>query len=131
MALTPKSIFFFASSIDGKVIQLIIGGSLLSFATGIDILASLFYVRQGLHPVGRARQPGPNFISILGNRGPGEIKSHIWYFCKAKFFSNDLFWSLGYPGVRGLGYQGQTCVKNLSWVGVEVCAKFGEDWSGS
>jgi len=36
-------------------------------------------------------------------------------------------WSLGYPEVRGLGRRGHTCVKNL--VGVEVCAKFGGDWS--
>jgi len=32
--------------------------------------------------------------------------------------------------VWGSGWQGQTCVKNLPRAGVEVCAKFGEDWSG-
>jgi len=51
--------------------------------------------------------------------------------CYAKFFSSYLlrFWSLGYPGVRGLGWQGHTCIKNLSRVGVEICTKFGGDWS--
>jgi len=49
------------------------------------------------------------------------------------FLSRDPFgfWSLGYPGVWGLGWWGHSCVKNLSRVGVEVCAKFGGDWSGS
>jgi len=37
---------------------------------------------------------------------------------------------LKYPGIRGLGWQGQTCVKNLPQVGVEVCTKFGRDWYG-
>jgi len=32
--------------------------------------------------------------------------------------------------VRGSGCRGHTCVKNLPCqVGVEVCAKFGGDWS--
>jgi len=35
---------------------------------------------------------------------------------------------LGYPRVRGWGWWGHTCVKNLSRVGVEVCTKFGGDW---
>jgi len=29
----------------------------------------------------------------------------------------------------GSGCWGHACVKNVSRVGVEVCAKFGEDWS--
>jgi len=32
-------------------------------------------------------------------------------------------------GVRGLGWRGQTCVKNLPQVVGEVCAKFGRNWS--
>jgi len=70
-------------------------------------------------------------IDILANPGPekfNEIKTPTWtIFVKQSFFSSDRFrfWSLRYPGVRGLG-----CVKNLSWVGVEVCSKFGGDWSG-
>jgi len=30
-----------------------------------------------------------------------------------------------------MGWQGHACVKNLPWVGGEVCGKFGGDWSGS
>jgi len=40
-----------------------------------------------------------------------------------------VFWSLGYPGVRGSGWCGYACAKNHPWVGGEVCAKFGGDWS--
>jgi len=40
------------------------------------------------------------------------------------------FWSLRYPGVRGLGWCRHACAKNHPWVGGEVCAKFGGDWSG-
>jgi len=49
------------------------------------------------------------------------------FFEKQSFFSSDLFrfWSLEYPRVRGPGWLGHTCVKNLSGVGVEVCTKFG------
>jgi len=36
----------------------------------------------------------------------------------------------GTQGSRGLGWRGHTCVKDLPWVGGEVCAKFGGDWSG-
>jgi len=36
----------------------------------------------------------------------------------------------GVPGVWDSGWWGNTCVKNLSQVAVEVCAKFGGDWSG-
>jgi len=54
------------------------------------------------------------------------------FFVKQTFFSSDLFkfWSLGYPGVRESGWQSHTCVKILPQVGVEVCSKFGVDWSG-
>jgi len=72
---------------------------------------------------------------ILANWGPAlrpeefnEMKLIIWtFYFTQSFFSRDLFryWSLRYPGVRGLGWQGHTCVKNLPRVGVEVCAKFG------
>jgi len=42
------------------------------------------------------------------------------------------FWSLEYPGVgvRGSGWWGHACATNHPWVGVEICAKFGGDWSG-
>jgi len=33
-------------------------------------------------------------------------------------------------GTQGSGWRGLTCVKNLSRVGVEVCAKFDGDGSG-
>jgi len=54
------------------------------------------------------------------------------FFVYQSFFTSDLFrfWSLGYPRVRGAGWWGQTCVKKLPQVGVQVCAKFGGDWSG-
>jgi len=53
-------------------------------------------------------------------------KNLMHFFVKQSFFPSDLFrfWSLGYPGVRGLGWRGHTCVKNLPRVDVEVCAKF-------
>jgi len=58
-----------------------------------------------------------------------EIKSLIWTFFLTQSFSPVIFflefWSLGYPRFRGSGWRDHTCVKNLSWVGVEVCAKFG------
>jgi len=54
-------------------------------------------------------------------------------FVKQSFFSRDplRIWSLGYPRVQKLGWWDHTCVKNLTCVGVEDCAKFGGDWSGS
>jgi len=68
--------------------------------------------------------PGKNLVSLRDSSG---------HFCKARFFSSDLFrfWSLGYPGVWGSGWRGHKCVKNLPRIGGEVCAKFGGDWSGS
>jgi len=33
-------------------------------------------------------------------------------------------------GVQGSGWCGYACAKNHPWVGGEVCAKFGGDWSG-
>jgi len=50
---------------------------------------------------------------------PGPIAARekiITFFVYQSFFSSGLFmfWSLRYPGVRGSGWQGQTCVKNLS-----------------
>jgi len=50
---------------------------------------------------------------------------------KQSFLSYDFvrFWSLGYPRLRELGCQGNTSVKNVPQVGVEVCTKFGGDWS--
>jgi len=65
--------------------------------------------------------------------GPGSARKKFnEFFVKQYFFCSDLlmFCSLGYPGVRGSGWWGHACVKNLSWVGVEVCAKFGRDWFG-
>jgi len=32
--------------------------------------------------------------------------------------------------VRGLGWRGHTCIKNLPRVVGEACAKFGGDWFG-
>jgi len=68
----------------------------------------------------------------LDNRGPvlpgnffkGTHPNILHY---TMFFSRDLlmFWSLENPRVRGLGWRGHTCIKNLPWVGVEVCTKFG------
>jgi len=58
-----------------------------------------------------------------------ELTSPIWtFFVKQSFFYSDPFgfWSLRYPSWRGYA-----CVKNLPWVGREVCAKFGGDWSNS
>jgi len=60
------------------------------------------------------------------------IEEIIWtFFVKKSFFSNDLlrFWSLGYYGVRGLGWHGHTCFKNPPRVCVGVCTKFGGDRS--
>jgi len=70
-------------------------------------------------------QPGPGADQEKFN----EIKSPIrrFYFTES-FLSRD---PLGYPGVQGSGLQGHACVMNLPWVGVEVCGKFGGDWSGS
>jgi len=64
------------------------------------------------------------------NQKFNEIKSPIWtFFVIQSFFACDLlrFWSLGYPAVRGLGWQGDFCKKSLPWVGVEACTKFGGD----
>jgi len=44
------------------------------------------------------------------------IKSPFWtFFINQSFSSCGLFrfWSLGYPRVRWLGWQAQTCVQNL------------------
>jgi len=76
-----------------------------------------------------------NSYNILANRSWekfDELTSHICtFYVTQSFLSRDPFgfWSLGYPGIQGLGWQGYACVKNLPWVGGEVCAKFGGDWS--
>jgi len=36
----------------------------------------------------------------------------------------------GVPWGPGLGWRSHACAKNHPWVGGEVCAKFGGDWSG-
>jgi len=54
------------------------------------------------------------------------------HFLSSKIFSPVIclgFRVWGTPGSGGSGWQGQTCVKHLPQVGVEVCAKFGGDWS--
>jgi len=64
-------------------------------------------------------QPGPGDAWEKFN----EIKLPIYTFYTTKsFLSRDQseFWSLGYPGVQGLGWRGHACVKNLPRVGVEV-----------
>jgi len=81
-----------------------------------------------------------NFYWCTSQLGPGtaqekfnELRSTIWtFFVKQSLFSSDLsrFWSLGYPGVCGLGWRGHSCAQNFPRVGGEVCTKFGGDWSG-
>jgi len=67
-------------------------------------------------------QPGPNAAREKFNA----------IFLHQSFFNIDLFrfWTLSNSRDRGSDWWGQTCVKNLSWVGVEVCTKFGGDWVG-
>jgi len=75
-------------------------------------------------------QPGP----CAAQEKFDELISPIWtFYITQSFLSRDPFGflSLGYPGVQGSSWQGHACVKKLPWVGGEVCAKFGGDWSGS
>jgi len=73
------------------------------------------------------------FTSQLGPGAAGDkkiLRVPIWTFHVTQgFFSRDLFmfWSLGYPRVRGSGWWSHSCVKNLPWLGVEVGTKFGGD----
>jgi len=70
------------------------------------------------------RCPGQFFLTEqLRGTHPNILRS-------TKFF---LLWSatvleLGVPRVRGLGWRGHNCVKNLPWVVVEFYTKFGGDW---
>jgi len=64
-----------------------------------------------------------SFYLKHSQQGPGTAREKFYaFFVKQSFFSSDLFRfsSLGYPGVRGLGWHGHTCVLNLPRVGVKV-----------
>jgi len=54
--------------------------------------------------------------------GPGAARE--------KFDELTSFGVWGTLGSGGLGWCGHACAKNHPWVGGEVCAKFGGDWSG-
>jgi len=74
-------------------------------------------------------QPGPG----TGWEKFDKLTSPIWtFYVTQSFLSCDPFgfWSLRYLRVQGSGLWDHACVKNLSRVGGEVCAKFGGDWSG-
>jgi len=61
-----------------------------------------------------------NWGTALAQEKFYEIKSPIWTMqVTQSFFSS------------GSGWRGHTRVKGLPQVGVEVCTKFGGDWSGS
>jgi len=96
-----------------------------------NLKAEIRVCRLHIYPyplIHKTSQPGP---SAARDEKFLRVPIGTFYISQTIFSHDPLrFWSLEYPGVRGSGWRGQTWVKSLSRVGVEVCAKFGGDWSG-
>jgi len=76
-------------------------------------------------------------LLFISQPGPGaarekfdELMSPIWtFYVTQSFISCDPFgfWSLGSPGVKGLGWQGHACVKNLPELEWRLVWRFGRE----
>jgi len=131
--VTKKSSFkFFAFK---EALKINLKMALVEPLKGITIKNKKVSISQSQESRDKRFTPYCWIISKLANRVPAlpgknlmSLRHPSRHFILHKVFSPVI--CLGF-GVRGLGWRDHACVKNLPWVGREVCAKFGGDWFGS